>query len=93
MGCTEAKPSKHRPTLLAVPRTTLDDGSRDDDAWALPSPAGCTGKLDKQGWFLFRFVRRVKKEAFHHFTERVFQGQLQDPHLAAFRAKAKLPAP
>lgn len=93
MACVEDKIRPHSPSLMAVPRTTLESDARQDDPWTVPSAAGCTPYLDKDGWFLVRFMRGVRRRAFAGFTLKVFRGQLQPPEIDALREAVKLPRP
>ncbi len=92
VACVQAKGLKTHPTLQSVPRTTdPDHGERNDDERAVYSRAYCTPGLDKNGWFLARFQKPIRRALFMGFSASVFKGQLPDDDLKELRRVCELP--
>lgn len=94
MVCAQAGASRSlrlRPTLQAVPRTSQGRAEYNRDPYVVASPAGCTAQLDREGWFLVRFVKAVPNEGFGGFEARVFRGDLPDSIANEIRKALALP--
>lgn len=74
----EGKPTalRKRPVLQAVPRTSKDTEENRSDVYAVHTVSGCTPYLDREGWFLVRFMKAVPIKAFCGFGSQAYMGTL-----------------
>jgi hypothetical protein len=77
--------------LYGVPRTTDPANCSDTDPKVVHTPAGVTAHLDREGWFLARYMKGILIEAFRGFGADAHLGDLPEPYCKALREALILP--
>ena len=94
MACAQGgtpRQLRARPVLQCVPRTTRHDAGYETDPYVLETPAGVTAELTARGWFLVRFMKAVRQDAFDGFSSRLFRGQLPPDVAERLKEMVQLP--
>jgi hypothetical protein len=95
MACVEdgdPKTLRLQVTVLAIPRSSHESNRDSHDSKVVYTPAFVTPYLDREGWFLARYLKGVlTDEGFDRFQVARFRGDLPDEYCGKLRDALRIP--